>query len=146
MARRKHHAKKTTHRRRHSRKMGALHPGSMLTTIGGVVGGVAVAGLIVNKLLASQSETIKGIAPIVLGIATPMFLKSDLGKFAGAGMIAYGSSKFLAKYGIAGVGADAYEVSVSGVDNLSVVAGDGDFAMAGDDGYAMAGDEISVLA
>ncbi|NBV95865.1 MAG: hypothetical protein EBR90_03630, partial [Actinobacteria bacterium] len=67
----------------------------------------------------------------------------------GAGMVAYGGSKFLQKAGLAGLGAaDEMSVTISG-DDLSVVAGADDFAMAGDSDYAMAGEndaQISVLA
>jgi hypothetical protein len=127
--------------------MGKLNPSGMLTTIGGVLIGTAAAGFVVKKFLSAQSETIQAIAPIALGIATPMFLKSDLGKYAGAGMVAVGGLKLFQKFGIAGIGETdvMLPVGISGDDNLSVLAGD-DYAMAGDD-YAMAGDDdISVLA
>jgi len=145
--RRKSH-KKTTHRRRKMSGMGKLNPSSMLTTIGGVLVGTAAAGFIAKKFLSSQNETIQAIVPIALGIATPMFLKSDLGKYAGAGMIAVGGLKLFQKFGIAGIGETdvMLPVGISG-DDLSVLAGDDNFAMANDDIYAMAGDDdISVLA
>jgi len=74
-----------------------------------------------------------------------MFVKSEFGKFAGAGMISVGAVKLLAKYGLAGIGEDTMDIPVQiAGDDLSVIAGD-DFAMAGDD-FAMAGDDLSVLA
>lgn len=142
--------KKTTSRRK-SRRMsgiGKLNAGSMLTTIGGVLVGTAAAGFIAKKFLSSQNETIQAVVPIALGIATPMFLKSELGKFAGAGMVAVGGLKLFQKFGIAGIGETdvMLPVAINGDDNLSVLAGD-DFAMAGEDDFAMAGDDdISVLA
>lgn len=146
MARRK---TKKSPRRRSSRKMGAIKTSNMLTSIGGVIAGVAAAGYLNKLALKNQSATIQAAAPIALGIAVPaLLLKSEFGRFLGAGMVAYGGSKFLAQAGLAGTEEDAF--SISG-DDLSVVAGD--FAMAGDDedgmggDYAMAGDEnISVLA
>lgn len=147
MARRK---TKKSPRRRSSRKMGAIKTSNMLTSIGGVIAGVAAAGYLNKLALKNQSATIQAAAPIALGIAVPAFLlKSEFGRFLGAGMVAYGGGKFLASAGLAGTEEeDAF--SISGAD-LSVVAGD--YAMAGDEDefmggdYAMAGDEqISVLA
>lgn len=143
-------SKKTTRRRSSRRGMGAtkIKAGSLLTDIGGVLAGVAAAGYLTKLALKNQSENIQAFAPIALGIATPAFLlKNNFGRALGAGMIAYGGSKFLQKAGLAGLGAaeDEMSVTISG-DDLSVVAGDQDFAMAGDDDFAMAGDEISVLA
>lgn len=146
MARRK---TKKTPRRRSSRKMGAINTSNMLTSIGGVIAGVAAAGYLNKLALKNQSATVQAAAPIALGLAIPaLLLKSEFGRFLGAGMVAYGGGKFLSKAGLAGMEEDTF--SISG-DDLSVVAGD--FAMAGDDedgmggDYAMAGDEnISVLA
>tara|TARA_R110000868_G_C10967954_1_gene769329 strand:- start:2069 stop:2575 length:507 start_codon:yes stop_codon:yes gene_type:complete len=147
MARRK--TKKSQPRRRSSRKMGAINTSNMLTSIGGVIAGVAAAGYLNKLALKNQSATIQAAAPIALGLAIPaLLLKSEFGRFLGAGMVAYGGGKFLSQAGLAGMEEDAF--SISG-DDLSVVAGD--FAMAGDEDefmggdYAMAGDEqISVLA
>jgi hypothetical protein len=83
-----------------------------------------------------------------------MVMKSELGKNLGLGMIAYGGSKVLSSFGLAGLGeTDTFQISgddlsvVAGDDDMFAVAGDDDtFAMAGDDDtFAMAGD-ISVLA
>jgi len=140
--------RKTTKRRSSRRSVGALKSGNMLMSIGGVLAGVVAAGYINKLALKNQSSTIQSIVPIAAGIALPMFVKSELGKFAGAGMIAYGGSKFLASAGL-GAMEDDMSVTISG-DDLSVIAGDDNFAMAGDDNFAMAGDYgdsgISVLA
>jgi hypothetical protein len=141
--------RKTSRPRRRMSGVGKLNAGNILGTIGGIAAGTLAAGLISKKLLGSQNELIQTLVPVALGIATPMFVKSNLGTMAGAGMIAYGTTKFLAKYSLAGVGADYIDlpVAVSGDDNLSVIAGDDDFAMAGDDDFAMAGDDnLSVIA
>lgn len=140
--------RKTTKRRSSRRSVGALKSGNMLVSIGGVLAGVVAAGYINKLALKNQSATIQSIVPIAAGIALPMFVKSELGKFAGAGMIAYGGSKFLASAGL-GATEDDMSVTISG-DDLSVIAGDDNFAMAGDEEFAMAGDYgdsgISVLA
>ena len=146
MSRRRKTTKRKSTRRRMS-GMGKLNAGSMLSTIGGVLVGTAAAGFIAKRFLSAQNETIQAVVPIALGIATPMFLKSELGKYAGAGMIAVGGLKLFQKFGIAGIGETdvMLPVAING-DDLSVLAGDDDFAMAGDD-FAMAGDDdISVLA
>ena len=147
MARSRKSRKKTTSRRR-SRRMsgvGKLSTAGILSSVGGVIAGTVVAGIVTKKLLSSQSEMIQAIVPVALGVATPMFVKSEFGKFAGAGMISVGAVKLLAKYGLAGIGEDTMDIPVQiAGDDLSVIAGD-DFAMAGDD-FAMAGDDLSVLA
>lgn len=131
--------KKTTHRRRRMSGMGKLSAGSIMSSVGGVVVGTVVAGLVTKKLLGSQSEMIQAVVPVALGIATPMFVKSEFGKFAGAGMISVGAVKLLAKYGLAGIGEDTMDIPVriAGDDNLSVIAGDDDYAMAGDDNLSV---------
>ena len=146
MSRRRKTTKRKTHRRRRMSGMGKLSTGHILSSVGGVIAGTVVAGLVTKKLLASQSEMVQAIVPVALGVATPMFVKSEFGKFAGAGMISVGAVKLLAKYGLAGIGEDTMDIPVQiAGDDLSVIAGD-DFAMAGDD-YAMAGDDnLSVLA
>jgi hypothetical protein len=148
MSRRRKTTKRKTTRRRKMSGMGKLNPSGILTTIGGVLVGTAAAGFIAKKFLSTQNDTIQALVPIALGIATPMFLKSDLGKYAGAGMVAVGGLKLFQKFGIAGIGETdvMLPVGISG-DDLSVLAGDDNFAMANDDIYAMAGDDdISVLA
>ena len=146
MAKRRHHKKVTHRRRRHHGVHGVKGATSTLTNGLVVIAGVAAAGLVVTKLIPNQSDMIKTIAPIALGIVTPMVIKSDLGKFAGLGMIAYGGSKLLTKVGIAGLGADTYEIPVSVAGDMSLIAGADDFAVAGDEDYAMGYDDISVLA
>jgi hypothetical protein len=138
---------KTTTRRRRVSGVGKLNTGNLVNQIGGVLIGVAAAGYLNKLALQGRSNMIQGAVPIIAGIALPMFLKSDLGKFAGAGMVAYGGGKFLANAGLAGIGADdsfGIPVSISGEDQLSIMAGD-EFAMAGDE-FAMAGDDFSSLA
>lgn len=146
--RRKTTKRKTTRRSRRMSGMGKLSAGNILSSVGGVIAGTVVAGLLTKKLLSSQSEMVQAIVPVALGVATPMFVKSEFGKFAGAGMISVGAVKLLAKYGLAGIGEDTMDIPVRiAGDDLSVIAGDDDYAMAGGySDYAMAGDDLSVLA
>ena len=150
MAKRRKTTKRRTSRRR---SVGALKTSNLLVSIGGVLAGVAAAGyankLLFDKVTDEKKKTMyTSIMPIAVGIALPMFVKSELGKFAGAGMIAVGASKFLASAGL-GATEDDMSVTISG-DDLSVIAGDDNFAMAGDEEFAMAGEYgdsgISVLA
>jgi hypothetical protein len=162
MARRKTTRKKTTRRRSSKRGMGAINVQSTLMTIGGVLGGVAIAGYLNKTVLSTMNSKVQIGAPIGLGAVMPMLLKSDLGKNLGLGMIAYGGSKLLSSFGVAGMeDTDTFQISgddlsvVAGDDDVFAMAGDDDFALAGDDDFAMAGDEsefamagdeISVLA
>jgi hypothetical protein len=156
MARRKTTRRKTTTRRRSKKGMGAINVQSTLMSIGGVLAGVAAAGYLNKSVLSNMNKNVQIGAPIGLGAVFPMLLKSELGKNIGLGMIAYGGSKLLTSFGLAGIGEDTDTFQISG-DDLSVIAGDDDmfavagddddtFSMAGDDDtFAMAGD-ISVLA
>lgn len=152
MAKRKS-TKKTTHRRRR-RGVGGIKAGDSIMQAGYVILGVAAAGVLKKTVLANKSPMVQAIVPIVLGIGIPMMIKSDIGKFAGLGLVAVGGAGLLQKFGIGDLGNDnlmAIPMQISG-DDISVIAGDEDFAMAGDDeDYAMAGDGgygggISVLA
>ena len=142
MARRKTTRRKTTTRRRSKKRgMGAINVQSTLMSIGGVMAGVAAAGYLNKSVLSNMDKNIQIGAPIGLGAVIPMLMKSELGKNIGLGMIAYGGSKLLTSFGLAGIGEDTDTFQISG-DDLSVVAGDDMFAMAGDDDtFAMAGDD-----
>jgi hypothetical protein len=141
MARKKTTRKKTTRRRSYKRGIGAINVQSTLMSIGGVMAGVAVAGYLSKSVLSNLDEKVQMAIPIGLGVALPMVMKSELGKNLGLGMIAFGGSKVLSSFGLAGIGADDDTFQISG-DDLSVVAGDDMFAMAGDDDtFAMAGDD-----
>jgi hypothetical protein len=153
MAKRKRSTKKTYSRRR---SVGSVNTGQIINQSGFLLAGLAAAGILNKTVLANKSDNIKALIPIALGIGLPMFIKSDLGKFAGLGMIASGGNRLLQKFNIAGLGDDSsFEVpiSVSG-DGLSLIAGvnDDDLIMAGmgyndDDTDTMAGDDsLTMLA
>jgi hypothetical protein len=81
-----------------------------------------------------------------------MFKVKKWAEFAGAGMIAYGGSKFLKKQGLIGATDESFEVSVGANefamagDDLSTMAGDDDYSLSGYD-YAMSGDDnVSTIA
>lgn len=153
MAKRRTTTRKTTRRRR--RSVGALDTSNIMSTVGGVMIGVVAAGW-TNKMFASKmSPAMQAIIPIGAGLFVPNFIQSDFGKFAGAGLIAYGAGKFLASKGL-GADTDLMTVpfSINGAGDMQIIAGDGDLVMAGDGDYVMAGDDdddvmagdISVLA
>jgi len=135
--------------RRRRRSVGGINSNQILMMVGGTIAGATLAGILSKTVLANKSPMVQALVPIAAGLATATFIKSDLGKFAGAGMIASGGTKLLQKFNLAGLGNDAsfdVPLSISG-DGLTLIAGDDDFAMAGDDDFAMAGDDgLSVLA
>ncbi len=64
-----------------------------------------------------------------LGVLTPKFIKSDIGRAAGNGMIAVGTIALLKKSGfVSGIGEDGIEVTMG---ELPVMAG-GEDVMAGE--------------
>lgn len=115
----RHHKKHRTHRRRRS-GLGAIKPGNIIANIAGVAVGAAAAGFITGKVLGKQSDTIKAVAAIGLGVLTPTFIKSDLGKAAGNGMLAVGVISLLKKSGFVGA-TDEVEVTLG---DVPVIAGD----------------------
>lgn len=132
----------TKSRKRRVSGVGKVDAGKMLTDVAGVAVGAALAGFAVKQFLATQSDTIKGIAPIAAGIAIPMVMKSNLGEAVGNGMIAVGVLKFLGKAGLAGTDDYTIPVNVGELDEMGAlddISGIDDMPMAGTD-------EISVLA
>ena len=153
MARKKRSPQKRTSRRR--RSVRGVDMNNILMSFGGVLAGVAAAGYANKLVLKNQSKTIQSMAPIALGVLLPMVIKSDIGKYAGLGMFAYGGIKILQNAGlgeIAGLGDDdGQTITISG-DDLSTISGDltsiaggydnDEFAMAGnDEDFAMAGND-----
>jgi hypothetical protein len=125
----------------------------MITNIIGVAAGAAVASLLTEKVLGAQSNLIKAAAAIAAGVAVPMFVKSDLGKSAGAGMVAVGAIDLLKQFhvisGTDGMGATP-EIMISGeapIVGADVMAGEvmAGEVMAGEvmAGEVMAGDYMS---
>jgi hypothetical protein len=138
MAKRKVTRKKTSRRRRSS--VGAINPGNLITTIAGVAVGAAAAGFITSKILGKQSDVVKALAAVGLGVLTPTFVKSDIGRAAGNGMIAVGTISLLRKTGlVSGLGEDGVEVTMGELPVIGEDVMDGDDVMAGDDMPVMSG-------
>jgi hypothetical protein len=102
MARRKKTTKKRIGRRR-SKRIGAV--GSNLTSaLFTIVGGVA-AKFVSNtingtNLNASYKGYVASAAPIVVGLFLPKFIKSEMGKALGNGMIAVGGLGLVQSAGV----------------------------------------------
>lgn len=100
----KRHSKKGVQgvrRRRSSRRgMGAISSTGIVglgTDVLALGAGMIAAKYVSNKFLASQSDMIKAGAPVLVGIALNQFVKNNLVKSVGTGMVlspvvSYGSS------------------------------------------------------
>ena len=102
MARRKKTSKKRVSRRR-SKRMGAA--GSTLTnalfTIAGGVAARFVSNTINGTTLNdSYKKYVASVAPIAVGLFLPKFIKSDMGKSLGTGMIAVGGLGLVQSTGV----------------------------------------------
>ena len=105
MARRKKHTKKHTTHRRHSKRMGAVSmKGGLSSALFTIVGGVA-ARFVSNtingtSLNDSYKKYVASVAPIAVGLFLPKFIKSDMGKALGNGMIAVGGLGLVQSTGV----------------------------------------------
>jgi len=105
MARRKKHTKKHTTHRRRSKKMGAVSmKGGLSSALFTIVGGVA-ARFVSNtingtSLNDSYKKYVASVAPIAVGLFLPKFIKSDMGKALGNGMIAVGGLGLVQSTGV----------------------------------------------
>lgn len=129
--------KKSTTKRRRSR-VGAVPKGSIMSSVGLIAG--AVAGrLVAKKVLPNMDEKIKNVGVVAVGFLLPKFMKSEMGKSIGSGMIAAGGLGLVGSFLPAISGVDdmiEFPIQVSGVDDgLSVIAGDD--VMAGDDSLSV---------
>lgn len=153
MARRKkHHAKRRTHRRKRS-GMGAI--GGNLTTVLSMVGGAVIGRILQSKLESKVNPKILAGGQVAVGMFLPKFIKSKLGAGIGAGMVVNGGVTLLNKFGVISAisGADSEVEYISGYDGEdmgyaeSVIAGDygeGSYGDGDDMGYAesvIAGDD-----
>ena len=119
MAKKGHHKKAKSHRKHRK-----------ISGIGGALGslmpiGEALAGAIVGKILYNQlsskmevNPNIAAAAPLAVGVALPMFIKSGWAKNVAAGMAVEGGLQLLATNGVlAGIGAVTPEyVVLAGAD------------------------------
>jgi len=138
MARKRSKKKSTTRRKRRVGAVGGLNLGSAL----GIIGGAVMGRYVAKKLLPNVDEKIKNAGVVALGLFLPKFLKSDMGKALGNGMIAAGGVGLVGGFLPAIAGDEdmiEFPMTVGEVeDGISVIAGD-DSVMAGDD-------DLSVLA
>jgi len=130
--------RKKAHTKRRRSRVGAVPKGSIMASVGLIAG--AVAGrLVAKKVLPNVDEKIKNVGVVAVGFLLPKFMKSEIGKSIGAGMIAAGGLGLAGSFLPAIAGVDdmiEFPVQVSGIDdNLSVIAGDD--VMAGDDGLSV---------
>ena len=105
MARRKKTSKKRVTRRR-SKRMGAVSSmkGGLSSALFTIVGGVAarfvsntINGTTLND---SYKKYVASVAPIAVGLFLPKFIKSEIGKSLGAGMIAVGGLGLVQSTGV----------------------------------------------
>lgn len=141
MARKK---RKSSRARTRRRRIGAVGKGNLMSAAGIIAGAVA-ARMIVKKVLSNMDERIKNAAVVAIGaLVVPRFIKSDMGKALGNGMIAAGGVGLVGSF-IPAIGATGdtieFPMTVGEIeDSLSVIAG-------GEDVMAGAGeDSLSVLA
>jgi hypothetical protein len=94
MRRKKYTSKKSTPKRRGKRRMGAIS-GGMSTALFTILGGVA-ARFVTNALNSTTAipdtykQYVAAGAPLLAGYFLPKFVKNEMGKNLGLGMIAVG--------------------------------------------------------
>jgi len=127
MARRKK-SKKVQYRRR--RRMSGTSTGkNVLMTVAGIAGGAVVARVLANTIGSKIDSKYIAAGQVVAGVLLPKYMKSDLGKNLGAGMIAVGGLSLAQSTGvISGIGAAASDFTSAmfstNSDRLSTIAGD----------------------
>jgi hypothetical protein len=107
MARRKHHAKKHTSRRRRHSSMHGIS-GMATNAVAVIAGGVAAQfiGNMIDKMattnttVAQYKSYIEAGIPIAVGLYLPKLVKSEIGKNIGTGMIAVGGVKLFQGLGV----------------------------------------------
>jgi hypothetical protein len=126
MARRKKTSKKRVTRRR-SKRMGAVNmAGGLTSALFTIAGGVA-ARFVSNtingtNLDASYKGYVAAAAPIAVGLFLPKFLKNDMGKALGTGMIAVGGLELVQSTGVL-KGIDGMEMPmIAGYQNYMALA------------------------
>lgn len=123
MARRKHHKKHKSSRRRH-RGIGAT--GSDMMTVAGLLAGAVAGRVISNKFLSNVNPKYTALGQVAVGFALPRFVKNSFVKAMGAGMIVNGGMSALSSFGVlAGIGADDTSVEyIGGSADIQTIAGD----------------------
>lgn len=139
--------RKTKSRSRRRSRVGAIPKSGIMNSIGVIAG--AVAGkLVATKTLPNVDDKIKNAGVVALGILLPTFMKNELGKSIGTGMVAVGGLGLVGSFLPAVSGTDdmiEFPVQVGEIDdNISVIAGDED-VMAGDEDFDMVSGDISLM-
>lgn len=116
MARKRHHKRKISGVRRRKHAISGIDTTSIL----GVIGGAVIAGYLNKIVPATVNDKLLAGGKVALGIALPMFIKSNKSLISGlgAGMIAVGSVDLLKSFG-----------ALSGDFDIPVINGD---VLAGD--------------
>jgi len=132
MARRRKSVRKPATRRR--RRISGMTGSNVLMTVAGIAGGAVIARIAANmaqKTLSLDSKIVSA-GQIALGIFLPKFIKSQLGKDLGSGMIAVGGMTLAQSLGVVSGMDDDLEITLAGTDQLDAVNGYGsDFGMGG---------------
>lgn len=121
---------------RRRRRISGVGSSNVVMQIAGLAGGAILARVANNLILKAKPDLngkIINAAQIGLGIYLPKFIKSQLGKDLGSGMIAAGGLGLATSFGVigeidemSGTGDDMMEIAVSGTDNLEVISGYGE--------------------
>ena len=123
MAKRRHHKRKHTSRRRRSSMSGV---GGDMTHVLAMVAG-AIAGRMVQNKFGGTNPKVVAAGQIAAGIFLPKFIKNKFVAGIGTGMVVNGGVTLASQFGvvsaIAGIGADYSLDYVAGTDNLSILAG-----------------------
>ena len=134
MAKRRSSKKRTSRRKRSSSMSGMKgNVGFIVSSVAGAV----IGKMVQSKLSSKVNPKILAGGQIALGLFLPKFIKSDIGKGIGTGMIVNGGVTMLQEFNVLS-GMGEYDMSyvddtMSGDDNLNVVAGDDLSILAGDD-------------
>lgn len=130
--------KKSSTRRKSRRSVGAIGKGFFMDALG-IVAGAAAARVLTSspKILPNLDARVKSAGVIAVGAFFPKFMKGDLGKSIGQGMIAAGGLGLLQATNVLGAMDQFLEfpTTVMAGDDLSVIAGD-----------AYGSDNLSVIA
>jgi len=135
MARRKSSKKRYSRRRKSSGMSGVK---GNITFIASSVAGAVIGKMVQSKLSDKVNPKILAGGQIALGLFLPKFVKSEIGKGLGTGMVVNGGVTMLQQFNVLS-GLGQYDMtyvddSMSGDDNLNVIAGDDDLSIvAGDD-------------
>lgn len=128
MARRRRVAAKRRPATRRRRRVSGISTSNLLMTVAGIAGGAIVARLAANmaaKTIALNPKIVSA-GQIALGVFLPKFIKSQLGKDLGAGMIAVGGLSLAQNLGVIAGMEDELTIAVNGFDGsdrLQTIAG-----------------------